>query len=227
MANVMYSAGIDEIRGKIGGTVYQRSNNVMTARRNAPLPLSFSDQQMRRKIDFNTVCQHWHTLSLAQKTQWNAVANSYPTVDKFGNHVKRNEYQIYLKVNMPYYLAFGSFIDNGVTYVAPTRYPTYTGTINLGSEAFFLTVPNMTAQVRQNVYISHLHHMSQQPSRPHLMYLLTLDYTMAGNKNIYYQMRTLLNHIFYPGYSIILMFMSVNATTGCSEKFEYSYILLT
>jgi hypothetical protein len=227
MANVMYSAGIDEIRGKIGGTVYQRSNNVMAARRNTTLPLSFSAQQMRRKIDFHQVCEHWHTLSIAQKTQWNTVSNTYPTVDKFGNHVKRNEYQIYLKVNMPYYLAFGSFIDNGVIYVAPTRYTVATGTINLGNGEFYLQVPNMTAQVRQNVYISHLHSSSVRPNHPHFMYLMTLDYTMAGFKNIFSPMKHLLNGIFYTGYNIVLMFMSVDATTGCSEKFEYSYNLLT
>lgn len=99
MATIQYSGLVTQIKGSIGGSTFQSNRNGFSIR-NKPIPRnpqSATQQQVRGLIGY--LSQYWRTLSDSERDSWNAVVNSWPAVDAYGNPVVLSGYSIFLSAN--------------------------------------------------------------------------------------------------------------------------------
>lgn len=108
MARAKYGAIITEIKGKIGGTVFQgsRSGGVI---KNKPNNKSSSGSGKLTKADagrlflpqrtISTLASNWRLLSVSDQLAWNTSAPLYPFTDKYGQPYTGSGYQLYMSIN--------------------------------------------------------------------------------------------------------------------------------
>ncbi len=100
MARVLYGALVVEMKGKIGGTVFQSNRFGFTARQKPISPKVSSSLQGSIHNVFADTAQHWRTLTDGQRTAWDVVAPNWPHNDKFGNPVQLTGYNLFMKLSL-------------------------------------------------------------------------------------------------------------------------------
>lgn len=107
MAIIQPSALITGIKGKLGGGIFQYNagGNIVrtrTSHQNQKFP-----RWQLRKTQMTYLSQSWRALSDANRTAWEAMTVSYPTVDKWGNPRDPSGFELYIRLN--YVLQAGGF----------------------------------------------------------------------------------------------------------------------
>lgn len=124
MASVKYGTIVTELKGKIGGNVFQGGRAAPTLkklwgyiRKQDQAQLSWNNI---KRAEFAVVTQTWRTLTDEQRTSWSAAAPSFPFYNKFGDSYTGTGYQLYMQCNLLYYV-----IHSEVLTVAPsvTEFP--------------------------------------------------------------------------------------------------------
>lgn len=88
MARILLSAIVTEIRGKIGGTVFQSGQGGFQAKRLAIPRDPRISVQISRRIDFTGVSQSWQQLTPTERTQWSGAAD--PGLSGYTTYMRRN-----------------------------------------------------------------------------------------------------------------------------------------
>lgn len=99
MAVVKYGAIVTEIKGKIGGTVFQAGKSSYVMRNNAFGGGRKSLRWQEIKQIFARVATNWRTLTSGQKASWLASTPDYPATNKFGDTYTPSAYQLYCTLN--------------------------------------------------------------------------------------------------------------------------------
>lgn len=109
MAVVKYGAMVTELKGKLGGQVFQGSNASLIIRNNQRKRNPPSSQMFLSSKNVTTVSQAWRSLSDAQRTAYAAAAALWPFTDKYGNTYYGTGYQVHnaqnialLSIGQPY-----------------------------------------------------------------------------------------------------------------------------
>lgn len=120
MARAKYGAIITEIKGKIGGTVFQGSRTGGVVK-NKPNNKTSSGTSKLTKADAgrlflpqNTIAQlatTWRDLSAMDQLAWNTAAPSYPFTDKYGNPYTGSGYQLYMSMNTNNAVVGGNYLS--------------------------------------------------------------------------------------------------------------------
>jgi hypothetical protein len=101
MAVAKYGALITEIKGKIGGTIFQAGRGAAVVRAWNPSTKrvdqggNSGDVSVRQLRQFATVTKGWQKLSQAQRDSWNDLIGVWTFIDKFGDTYNGTPYQIY------------------------------------------------------------------------------------------------------------------------------------
>jgi hypothetical protein len=119
MATLKYGSIVTEIKGKLGGHVFQRCGQSLSVRTISARRLTSSLLKSISKTQFGSVASQWRKLSNAQKTNWSNIAPTYPTVDKFGNDIVLSGYQLYQYINKRYLLISNQCVNTGIPYNPP------------------------------------------------------------------------------------------------------------
>ena len=99
MARIQYGALVTELKGKIGGTVFQSGRYGFQVR-NKPTPIrTASGVQARVRGIMLTVSKAWRTLTSAERLAFDAIAPSWPALDSFGNPMLLTGYNVFCKTN--------------------------------------------------------------------------------------------------------------------------------
>lgn len=99
MAKAQYGVIITELKGKVGGQVFQ-GGNVGKVLRNKGYTAGFSSsnrQGATSKLSANA--KRWQTMSGANRATFNAIVASWPFIDKFGNTYTGSGYQVFMAYN--------------------------------------------------------------------------------------------------------------------------------
>lgn len=107
MARVKYGAIITEIKGKIGGTIFQggRSGGIIKNKPAAKCRKSLCDwiggnlSQVRTN-NLGIIAKEWASLSNAERNSWGGLLGVWLFTDRFGNIYDGTPYQIYTAVNI-------------------------------------------------------------------------------------------------------------------------------
>lgn len=124
MASIKMGAIVTDIKGKIGGTVFQGSVAGGVMKNNAAKK-STSGSSKLTKADagrvflpqrtISSLASGWRSLSLSDQLSWKTAAPSFPFLNKYGVSYTPSGYQLYMSVN-----ANLTVINQTLLTVAPT-----------------------------------------------------------------------------------------------------------
>lgn len=100
MAIVQYSAIVTQLRGKLGGSVFNKSKNAFTLQKKQQQPKGARGFQSEVRNFFSRFQRTWKTITPSQRTQWGVAASNNPSRDRFGNQTVLSGYNQYVKANM-------------------------------------------------------------------------------------------------------------------------------
>lgn len=99
MASVKFSVGIADIRGKVGGTVFQRNKSGAFIRTLRKPTKSTSSWSLLQRTNVAYYSRAWRSLSTSDQDLWNSVAIQFPQTNRIGDTIFLSGYQLFQKVN--------------------------------------------------------------------------------------------------------------------------------
>jgi len=186
MARVKYGSIVAEIKGKIGGLVFQKCGNALSVRTNLihNPPTSIAAKDSRNQ--FSNIALAWSSLSQSVKSQWAAVASTFPAFDNFGHPMVLNGYQSFIRVNRM--LAMHGMPLNLVpsVYDPPTDAGYFSSTLGLSGGLWYFDAPNVLASgVYAAVFVSDPQNSNSLPSSPKKYYYYDITHADPASYNIY------------------------------------------
>lgn len=112
MAKVKFGAGVADIRGHIGGTVFSRNSSGAYMREKVTPVNPNTPRQTDVRNSLTILSKRWATLSNVQRTAWAELAKAFPRTDVFGNPVPLSGIAQYQAVNNVLRNAGQGTIDN-------------------------------------------------------------------------------------------------------------------
>lgn len=97
MARIKYTAIVDNIRGSIGGTTFQRNAYGYTIKSKPNMVNPNTSKQIRQKALFSGVVSEWSKLSAATRTAWENYANAYPEPSRLNPASNIDGYAMFVK----------------------------------------------------------------------------------------------------------------------------------
>lgn len=126
-ALVKFGAGITQMSGAVGGSVFarNRSGNYIRARTKPINPNTSLQQAVRATMTFLT--DRWaQTLTAAQRTAWNLYASSVVMKNRLGENIFLTGFNHYIRSNSILITGGGTAIDEGPTiFELPAKDPTF------------------------------------------------------------------------------------------------------
>lgn len=104
MAQVKYGSIITEIKGKVGGSVFQGGTaaplmkNISIIQRDRESSRTFGDGHQNTK--FSTATKYWSQISVAERNSWNGLVGVWTFKNKFGDVYNGSGYQIFCAANI-------------------------------------------------------------------------------------------------------------------------------
>jgi hypothetical protein len=87
MAKVIYGAGVSQMSGKQGGTVFSRNKSGAYTRTNRKGTNPNTQSQQNRRANFRAASRYFKTLSSVQQQSFKDNAINYPQIDRLGQTV--------------------------------------------------------------------------------------------------------------------------------------------
>ena len=100
MAVIQYTGIVNQIRGKLNGSVFNRARNANTLQRKQQAPRRDVGRSSGVRNVFSQAQRSWKTLGTADKERWALAAANNPSRDRFGNLVPLSGYNQYIKAFM-------------------------------------------------------------------------------------------------------------------------------
>ena len=97
MAVVQYTGIVNQLRGKLNGSVFNKARNVNTLQRKQQAPRRNVGFQSEPRAAFSNAQRSWKALTPTQRTQWATAAANNPSRDRFGDLVPLSGYNQYIK----------------------------------------------------------------------------------------------------------------------------------
>lgn len=98
-AVVKYGGIVTELKGKLGGQVFQKGNASLILRNNAYNKGRVSVFSTISKSDFTSITRLWGSLSAIDQGLWSTAALNWPYYDKFGVQYYGTGYQFFCTLN--------------------------------------------------------------------------------------------------------------------------------
>jgi hypothetical protein len=87
MAKIIYGAGVSQMSGKQGGTVFSRNKSGAYTRTNRKGTNPNTTSQQSRRANFRAASRYFKTLSAVQQQSFKDNAINYPQIDRLGQTV--------------------------------------------------------------------------------------------------------------------------------------------
>jgi hypothetical protein len=100
MARIKFTAIVEDIRGSIGGTTFQRNKYGYTCKRKPRMTLPNSQYQNRQKGYFGTAIAAWRELTQAVRDSWDTWASTYPSYAKHNPSAQLSGYAVYTRTTV-------------------------------------------------------------------------------------------------------------------------------
>ena len=121
MAVVQYSAIVAQMRGKVGGSVFNKSKNAFTLQKKQQQPKGSRGFQSEVRNFFSRFQRSWKSLTNTQRVNWQTCANNNPARDRFGNLTTLSGYNQFVKASMLAEYAGAALPTSPFTGAAPAN----------------------------------------------------------------------------------------------------------
>lgn len=143
MAQVKYGALITEIKGKVGGTVFQNGNSGFQMRNKGKYrpgrALADVVKSYRQKQLFSSAIKNWTQMTAINRSSWSALLGTWQFTNRFGDVYNGSPYQIQNACNinaqlleLPMFSAapnYNAAFDPNISYANFSLSGTFNGTI--------------------------------------------------------------------------------------------------
>lgn len=99
MAIVKYGALITEIKGKVGGQVFQNGNAGFVLRNKNSRPGAASVSRLNATNGMSAISSSWRALSDAQRLAWSAATENWLFLNRYGESYQGSGYQMFCAYN--------------------------------------------------------------------------------------------------------------------------------
>lgn len=106
MAVVQYTGIVNQVRGKLNGSVFNKARNANTLQRKQQQTAGAKGFQSEIRNVFSDVQRQWKEATPQEKNDWQEAANNNPSRDRFGNPTILSGYNQYIKANIFRWYAF-------------------------------------------------------------------------------------------------------------------------
>jgi hypothetical protein len=143
MANIKYGAIITEIKGKVGGSVFQSNKAGFTMKNKPKIAIdrakarTFGDGH--QNLLFSSAIKNWSQITEANRSSWSALVGTWQFNNKFGDVYNGSPYQIQNSCNINRQLlelamlapapTYNPAVDPGLSYANFSLSGTFNGTI--------------------------------------------------------------------------------------------------
>lgn len=100
MAIVQYTAIVNQLRGKLNGSVFNKSRNAYTLQSKQMPSRAQTVTQNRQRNIFGEVQRTWKTLTIPQKNDISVLASQHAVRDRFGELVYLSGYNWFIRWNL-------------------------------------------------------------------------------------------------------------------------------
>lgn len=99
MPQIKFGTVVTDMKGKANGSVFSsnRQGAYMRTNKSGGGKKSLSWENSKSRLAF--LSTQWKALSLEQREQWNAIAPSYPALNKFNEPYTPSGYQVFMRLN--------------------------------------------------------------------------------------------------------------------------------
>lgn len=149
MAVVQYTGIVNQIRGKLNGSVFNRARSVNTLQRKQQAPRRQVGYSSEPRNLFSVAQRSWAGLTGTQRQQWALAAANNPSRNRFGELVALAGYNQYVKAYMLATYAGVTPPVTPVTSAAPSPDVTFASNDLLS----FTTAPNGNTQIDWSVIV--------------------------------------------------------------------------
>ena len=98
MAVIQYSALVTQLRGKLGGSQFNKGHAGYSLQRKSTPTIRRTPAQLRWRQTISLIQRSWKNESAVRKNQATQAALSNPTTDRFGQQVVLSGYNQYVKI---------------------------------------------------------------------------------------------------------------------------------
>jgi len=99
MAVIHYSALVTGIKGRTRGAIFQSGPGGQIVRSAGSFNRSNNARWQKQKNNTQIAAQNWSALTTAQQAAWNAMAQNFPSINRFGEKRLTSGYNLYMKAN--------------------------------------------------------------------------------------------------------------------------------
>lgn len=121
MAVVQYTGIINQLRGKLNGSVFNKSRNAFTMQKKQQQTKGSKGSQSEIRNVFSNVQRQWKDTTPTERADWQLAAQNNPSLDRFGNQTILSGYNQFIKANISRWYA----IDLISTVVQPETAPAF------------------------------------------------------------------------------------------------------
>lgn len=100
MAVVQYTGIVNQIRGKLNGSVFNKSKTAFTLQRKQQQSRGIKGNQTNVRQYFQTAQRAWKQISSANQAAWQTAASNNPSTNRFGEQVALAGYNQFVKANI-------------------------------------------------------------------------------------------------------------------------------
>lgn len=100
MAVVQFTGIVNQVRGKLNGSVFNKARNANTLQRKQQQTAGSKGFQSEIRNIFSEVQRSWKVAPAEQKGDWQVAAQNNPSRDRFGNQTILSGYNQYIKANI-------------------------------------------------------------------------------------------------------------------------------
>lgn len=120
MAIIQYTAAVNQVRGKLNGSQFNKSRTVNTLQRKAQQSRGVRGQQSSVRARFSDIQRNWSLLSPAQQLNWQLSADNNPVRDRFGDLVVISGYNMFMRANLQRSILQYPIIQDAYVMPAPS-----------------------------------------------------------------------------------------------------------
>lgn len=215
MARVKYGTIVTEIRGKVGGLVFQKCGSQLSMRVNPSKKIPSTTDAFYTRNRFVVLAKAWAQMSPEQKLSFTTQAPTYPTIDKWGNPIVLTAYQLFIYINRTVQLVEGTVVTTAYPFYQFTSSTDGWQNASVSNETFeIIVVDEIPADFAVLIYVSKLLPANSYQVPDQVKFIYSLTDVMPDYYNIYASLVAHWGRVPVAGESFYINVISVNRYTG-------------
>lgn len=146
MALIKLTAIVDNISGKLNGTVFSKNKggHYMRSKSKPANPKTSFQNAVRAR--FGAIAMLWGSLTQAQRNAWNAMASEFPYTNRLGDTKTLSGFALHQKLNTNLAIIGQSFVSNPPEPISPPAIVSLVTSVSVAEGEF-----SITAELAQGV----------------------------------------------------------------------------